>query len=420
MEEIKRAVFSLPKDKSPGPDGFSMCFYQTYWEVIKFDLLSVFQDFYSGTADLKRINYAHIVLVSKVVGANLPCQFRLISLLNCSYKLITKVLANRLANVINLLVDKAQVGFLRNRFILDNVAIAQEVISEIHDKKLEGILLKIDFEKAYDKVNWDFLLELLKARGFSLRWIGWINACLRTGVSSVLVNGIEGRKFVCKRGLRQGDPLSPLLFVLVADVFARMLLRSKEKMDIRGLGNFDNGILTLQYADDTILFSMPQLEKIRNLKLILYLFENVSGLNINFNKSEAIWLEGDEEKRLIAKCFNCRIGKMPLVYLGIPIKVGRMNKEDWRPLLDKVEKLLPNWKGACLSRGGRLTLVNSVLSDSPSYWMSYFRLPCWLVDKIDGIRRAFSGMVKIRCLVSSALGIGTRSAGPNLKGDLGS
>lgn len=111
-------------------------------------------------------------------------------------------MANRLANVINLLVDKAQAGFIKNRFILDNVAIAQEVISEIHDNKLEGILLKIDFEKAYDKVNWDFLLDLMRARGFSARWIGWISSCMKSSISSVLVNGKEGRKFVCKRGLR--------------------------------------------------------------------------------------------------------------------------------------------------------------------------------------------------------------------------
>lgn len=189
LEEIKEAVFSIPVDKSPGPDGFSSSFYQIYWDIIKTDLLGVFKDFFRGKADLNRLNYAHIVLVSKVQGSNLPNQFRPISLLNCSFKIITKVLANRMSKVINLLVDNTQSGFIKNRFILENVALAQEVISVIHNNKSEGIMLKIDFEKAYDKVNWSFLLELLRARGFSSRWIGWISNCLKTSISTVLVNG---------------------------------------------------------------------------------------------------------------------------------------------------------------------------------------------------------------------------------------
>lgn len=143
-------------------------------------------------------------------------QFRPISLLNCSFKIIMKVLVIRLREVIGKLVDQAQTSFIRDRLILDNVAIAQEVISETHFLK-QCVLLKMDFEKAYDKVNWDFLLELLHVRGFLIN--GLIGLGLMSGISSVLVNGKEGRKFGYKRGLIQGDPLSLLLFVLVADAF---------------------------------------------------------------------------------------------------------------------------------------------------------------------------------------------------------
>lgn len=244
LEEIKAAVFSLPADKSPGPDGFSMGFYQEFWEVIRFDLLWIFNDFYNGKADLHRLNYAFNVLIAKMEGADKVDQFRPISLLNCSVKFIMKVLALRLSNVIGLLVDKSQAAFIKDRFILDNVAIAQEVIAEVLQDK-EGILLKLYFEKAYDKVNWSFLLDLLKARGFSDRWIGWIKTGLMSGKSSMLVNGVEGRKFHCKRGLRQGDPLSPLLFVLVADVFTKMINLGKYRNEIRGLGSFENSISSL-------------------------------------------------------------------------------------------------------------------------------------------------------------------------------
>lgn len=129
---------------------------------------------------------------------------------------------------------------------------------------------------------------------------------------------------------------------------------------------------------------------LRNLKLLLFLFENASGLNINFSKSEAFWLGGNLANQVeIAGIFNCKKGSFPFNYLGIPITLGRMKNRDWFPLIDKVEKKLPCWKGYTLSRGGRLTLINSVLSSIPSYWMSYFFLPCWVVDRIDQIIRAF-------------------------------
>lgn len=266
-----------------------------------------------------------------------------------------------------------------------------------------GGLLKLDFEKACDKVNWHFLLELLRARGFSDRWINWIKIGLMSGISTVLVNGKEGRKFVCKKGLRQGDPLSPLLFVLVANVFTKMVHLGKHNNFIQGLGKFDNGLLSLQYVDDIIMFSSDDFPKLRNLKLILYLFEGISGMNI-FSKSAVIRLDGiAQEQEEIASFFNCKKGTYPSTYLGIPLKVGKLVKSDWNPLLDKVEKTLPNWKCTCLSRGGRLTLVNAGLTNIPSYWMSLLYLPCWVVNRIDQIRRdiLWSGSLSvsgIRCL----------------------
>lgn len=155
-------------------------------------------------------------------------------------------------------------------------------------------LLKLDFEKVFDKFNWSFLLKMLKTRGFSDRWIDWIRLGLCSGISSVLVNDVKGRKFHCKRGLHQGGPLSPYLFILVADVFTRIIYKGKDHNLIQGLDQPKNDIISLQYADDTLLLSISDGITLSNLKILLYHFENASGLNINFGKSLAIWLGGVE------------------------------------------------------------------------------------------------------------------------------
>lgn len=129
---------------------------------------------------------------------------------------------------------------------------------------------------------------MLRAKYFSDRWISWIRLGLCSSTSSILINGIEGRKFLCKHGLRQGDPLSPFLFNLVADVFSRIINCGKNCNLVQGLGHFENGIVSLQYVDDTLLFSVPDRTKLSNLKIPLYLFQNASGLNINFGKSSAL------------------------------------------------------------------------------------------------------------------------------------
>jgi hypothetical protein len=178
----------------------------------------------------------------------------------------------------------------KGRYILESVVVAHEIVHSVHKCKEPGVIIKLDYEKAYDRVNIDFLMEILKLRGFGDRFLKWIRCLVVGGSVSVTANGEESHTFKTGKGLRQGEPLSSLLFNFVGDVLYKMLEKATRKGLISSLlGDFrSGGIVSLQYADGTLLFSSADERCLRNLKGELMLFERVSGMRINFHKSECM------------------------------------------------------------------------------------------------------------------------------------
>jgi hypothetical protein len=194
----------------------------------------MFNDWYNDNLDLYRLNFAMITLIPKENEARSMKKFRPISLLNCSFKIFTKVLTNRLARIINRLISYHQSAFIRGRYILESVVMAHEIIHDVHRKKEQGLVFKIDYEKAYDKVNLEFLFEVLLLRGFSPIFIRMIKQVTLGGSVGVKVNDVESDFFLTGKGLGQGDPIAPLLFNCVVDVFS-MLVKGTNCGLIRGL-----------------------------------------------------------------------------------------------------------------------------------------------------------------------------------------
>ena len=176
-----------------------------------------------------------ITLIPKVTDANNIKQFRPICLMNVSFKIITKVLAVRLGKIANNIINICQTAFIKGRNILDGVLSLHEILHEINTTKRRGVVLKLDFEKAYDKVQWDFLEKVMKDKGFSGRWINWVMSSIKGGKVSININGVIGPYFTTHRGLRQGDPLSPLLFNLAADALTSLIERAQSKHLVKGL-----------------------------------------------------------------------------------------------------------------------------------------------------------------------------------------
>lgn len=235
MVELEEAVKEMKTNSAPGPDGLSTSFFKHFLSQTKHDILEMLQSLHRGQLDLARLNYGILTLIPKVKGANQIKQYRPICLLNVIYKIITKVLTIRLNAVINKVVNETQTAFIPKRYILDGVVVLHEVLHELRVKKKVGIILKLDFEKAYEKVNWNFLQEVLRLKNCDLKWREWVTCAVQGGRVAVNLNGELGQYFKSFKGLRQGDPLSPFPFNLVADALSELLTKARDRGVISSL-----------------------------------------------------------------------------------------------------------------------------------------------------------------------------------------
>ncbi|GKV32054.1 hypothetical protein SLEP1_g40687 [Rubroshorea leprosula] len=391
-EEIDAAVRDCDSSKAPGPDGFNFGFVKNVWELIRVDVIRFLHEFHKNGKLVRGLNTSFIVLVPKVDNPQKIEEYRPISLIGVMYKILAKLLANRLKVVLDGIVGEQQMAFIRGRQLMDGVVVANEVIDDVKKKRKETFLFKIDFEKAFDKVSWEFLDYMMQRMGFCVIWRNWIMECLRTNLVSILVNGSPTRQFTVTRGLRQGDPLSPFLFLIIAEGLNGLVSAASQKglLDGAEVGSRGFKVSHLQYADDTILFAKAKEENVWAMKGVLRAFELVSGLKINFNKSHLIGIhvqEGWLNKMSWVLC--CKVGVFPFKYLGIPIGGSSRRKAFWKPLVELFSKKLSTWKGRYLSFGGRITLINSVLSSLPVFWMSVYLIPKGTILSLDKIRRGF-------------------------------
>nr|KAJ0187389.1 hypothetical protein LSAT_V11C900461260 [Lactuca sativa] len=382
----------LPPYRAPGPDGFSFAFLKKHWEEIGSDFyLAVKHYEASGLID-EGCNSSFITLIPKIQDPITLNDFRPISLIGCLYKTISKVLAERLKKVIHHVVSKEQTAFIKDRNILDGPLILNEVISWLKKNKKKAFIFKVDFEKAFDCISWDFLDSIMQQMEFGDKWRAWIRGCLTSARISVLINGAATKEFRMEWGVRQGDPLSPFLFILAAEGLHVAPESARENGVYSGvqLPRCGPSISHLQYADDVIFLGSWSLENTKNLIRILRCYELASGLNVNMSKSKIYGLGVQScELELVVCSFNCSIGSFPITYLGLPVGVSMVRETHWKPLIEKFRAKLSRWKASTLSFGGRLTLCKSVLGSLGSYYFSLYKAPSKVLKSLERTRMNF-------------------------------
>jgi ribonuclease HI len=382
--------------KAPGPDGLPADFFQNHWDLMGEEVcLAVLNSLNDGILP-ENINMTHIVLIPKKKNPTTVMDFRPISLCNVLYKLISKVLANRLKKILPIIISQTQSAFIPGRLITDNILAAYETLHTMNSKMKgkEGFMaVKVDMSKAYDRVEWSFLKEAMSRMGFAPRWVQLIMMCVSTVKYAVVVNGNPSGYFQPTRGLRQGDPISPYLFLICAEVLSSMVSEANNKRLLTGVPTSKYGprVSHLIFADDSLFFCRSSLNQWNELTRLLQGYESASGQRLNCSKTAIFFSKNtpQDEKRIIVEAAGIPVTQRYDKYLGLPALIGKSRMAAFKGIKDRVWKRMQDWKVKFLSQAGKEILLKSVIQAIPTYGMSVFLLPKTLCKEINSLMQKF-------------------------------
>eukprot|EP00253_Pinus_taeda_P033369 PITA_33369 len=393
-EEIRKAIWTLQPDKSPGPDGFPINFYRDHWQLIRKYLLKILRGIQRKGKMGGFTNSTFLALIPKENRPTSFSRFRPISLCNSSYKIFTKIIATRLQPLLPSLISENQGGFLSNRQIHDTITLVQEAIHSSTSRQEKGFVLKLDLANAFDRVRHSFLFAVLRKMGFNAAFISTIAACISRPWISPLINGRPCEAFQSSRGLRQGCPLSPYLFILMAESFSSALGHNRRVGLISGI-KFGNGVKNInhsQFVDDTLLIGGASTTIARRFKTLLDQFMKYSGGAINFHKSCTYgWNISNHTAHSIANIFGVayKTNWDHFIYLGMPVSLGPLKAVTWNEIIDKVKRKVQQWGTQWLNPVGRIILLKSGISSLPLYRFTLYQAPATFHHKLEVALRNF-------------------------------
>ena len=263
-EEVQTALFQMRPSKAPGPDDMSSFFFQRFWHIVGQDVTKAVLSILHSGRYLHKMNYTHLVLIPKKSNPQNITENRPISLGNVVSRLISNVVANRVKPMLPCVTSDSQSAFVLGRLITDNTTIAFEMVHRVWNRrwgKVGHMTVKLDISKAYDRVEWDFLEKIMTSLGFPVQWMNLATSTVRSALYSVIVNGELCGYITPSRGIKQGDPLSPYLFLLCAKGLSSLLRRATINHHVKGLLSCNGGVRIshLLFADDCLLFCEVQL-----------------------------------------------------------------------------------------------------------------------------------------------------------------
>ena len=375
VEEIKQALWSLIAVKAPGPNGLHTGFYQRFWLIMGNSVIEKVKKVFVARKIPEVINRTHIALISKIQGPETLGNYKPISLCNTVYKIVTKIIIARLRPLLGKLISPLQTTFVPGRKGIDNVIIVQEIIHTIGRKKgrVGYMALKIDLEKAYDKLEWSFIREILIRVNLLEDLIDIIMRCISIVPTSILFNGKALDPIFPSRGIRQGDPLSPYLFILCMDFLGQLIAEKCNAKLWNPMKAFQRGppFSHLFFADDLVFFAKADYVNCLAIREVLDHFCRVSSQTISDAKSMVYFSPNvDRDTReslsdILGFATTPFLGK----YLDIPLKQPRSSFWDYNYILDRVKQKLAGWKTNMLSLVGRIVLIQASSAAIPAYVM---------------------------------------------------
>ena len=362
LDEATRALHSMKNNKSPGSDGFSTEFFKMFWNKL-------------GYFVIRSLNFGYLHgelsstqkegIVTCIPKENKPKQFlknwRPITLLNTIYKIGSTAIANRMKTVLDKLISKEQTGFMTGRYIGENTRLIYDLLQYTENKNIPGLLLFIDFEKAFDSVSWKFINKVLNFFNFGNSFQQWINTLYSNIKSRVVMGGHLSNYFIPKRGCRQGDPISPYIFILCAEILS---IKIKNEPKIRGIKVDRFEFKISQYADDTSIILDGKEESLNTALKTLKWFENISGLKINFDKTQVIWIGSKKySKDKLCKQWGLQWGKHDFKLLGIDFDVDldSLCEINYKNKMNKIKSILKCWEKRNITQIGRIVIIKSLI-----------------------------------------------------------
>ena len=375
--EIQMAIEGLKGGKSPGSDGLGGGFYKMYRDVLGPILLKVYGYVERSRRLPRTMGLGVVTLIYKNKGSKLELEnYRPISVLNNDYKLLTRVFANRLKEVVGKVIGASQSYSIPGRDIADNISTIREVIKFMkHDGK-GGIVASVDLSKAFDRVEHDFLFKTLEGFGFGERMVGWIRCIYAEARSCVKINGVLTDSFRLERSVRQGCPLSPILYALSVEPMINMI---RNDIGIKGIELEPGQIVKISsYADDTTIMVRDKGSIERALELI-DTYGKAAGARVNIGKSEVMYIGNVERSgigfRVREDCIN-----MLGVYLGIRETLGR--DLTWTGVLNKMKGVCGRWRKRSLKLKGKVVIVNSLVMSVCGYVLRVLDMPEWVKKEL--------------------------------------
>ena len=385
-EECLESLKTMESGKSPGTDGLPAEFYKVFWNDVSTFLIDALNlSFSKGYLSISQRRGLITLLPKKNKPQQYLKNWRPITLLNCDYKIAAKAIATRLKKVLPYLIDNDQTGFLKGRFIGENIRLINSVIDYAEKQNIPGLLLFVDFEKAFDTLEWTFVEKTLSFYNFGASIKFWIKLFYNDITSCIQNNGWSSDFFQLGRGVRQGCPLSPYLFILCVEILANAIRNNDE---IKGICILDSECKVSQYADDTTLILDGADNSVKHSLNLLDSFAELSGLKVNYEKTEALWigslcLQGRtiETNKNITWSFH-KVKALGVWFSTIKEESAMLNFQEKS---EKISKIIENWQFRRLTLLGKITVIKSLLASQLVYVLSPLPTPNGYLKEINSL-----------------------------------